>query len=81
MLEIYKATGDECYYNTFLNSIEWYKKAMRKDGGFFRATYVGFNTDSFGHATSGTACVRLSVFSNIMNTLKTKPLLSILKKG
>ena len=56
MLEIYKATGDERFLQCFFRSVNWYKKALRKDGGFVRNTYTDFNTDSFGHATSGTAC-------------------------
>jgi hypothetical protein len=32
---------------------------MRKDGGIFRNTYVDFNTTSFGHATSGSACAAI----------------------
>jgi hypothetical protein len=56
MLEVYKATGDERFLQCFFRSVNWYKKALRKDGGFIRNTYTDFNTDSFGHATSGTAC-------------------------
>lgn len=56
MLEVYKATGDERFLQCFFRSVDWYKKALRKDGGFIRGTYSDFNTDSFGHATSGTAC-------------------------
>ena len=56
MLEVYKATNDERFLQCFFRSVEWYKKALRKDGGFIRGTYSDFNTDSFGHATSGTAC-------------------------
>ncbi len=56
MLEVYKATDDERFLWCFYRSVEWYKQALRKDGGFIRNTYTDFNTDSFGHATSGTAC-------------------------
>ena len=60
MLEVYKATGDENFLQCFFRSIKWYKNALRKDGGFIRGTYTDFNTDSFGHATSGTACAVIS---------------------
>lgn len=56
MFDVFKATGDERFLQCFLRSVEWYRLAMRRDGGFFRGTYTDFNTDSFGHATSGTAC-------------------------
>lgn len=56
MLEVYKETGDERFRELFYRSATWYEKALRKDGGLFRATYCDFNTDSFGHATSGSAC-------------------------
>jgi hypothetical protein len=60
MLDVYKATGDEKFLQCFFRSIDWYKQALRKDGGFIRGTYTDFNTDSFGHATSGTACAVIS---------------------
>jgi hypothetical protein len=56
MLEICKETGDERFRELFYRSVAWYEKALRRDGGLFRATYSDFNTDSFGHATSGSAC-------------------------
>lgn len=56
MLEVYKETGDERFRELFYRSVEWYEKALRRDGGLFRATYSDFKTDSFGHATSGSAC-------------------------
>ena len=56
MLDVYKATGDERFLQCFYRSVKWYQEALRKDGGFIRGTYTDFNTDSFGHATSGTAC-------------------------
>ncbi len=59
MLKIYKATGDERFLECFYRSVNWYAQAMRKDGGIIRGTYSDFNTDSFGHATSGAACAVL----------------------
>jgi hypothetical protein len=68
MLDVYKVTGDERFYRCFLRSVEWYRRAMRKDGGFFRGTYSDFNTDSFGHATSGTACAVIGFIRYYMHT-------------
>ncbi len=60
MLDVFDVTGDERFLACYLRSVEWYKRALRTDGGFFRGTYTDFNTDSFGHATSGTACAVIS---------------------
>jgi hypothetical protein len=43
----------------FLRSCGWYTRALRRDGGLLRNTYTDFNTDSFGHATSGAAAALL----------------------
>ena len=56
MYDVYLETGDERYLQCFYRSVKWYQRAMRHDGGFIRATYVNFNTDSVNHATSGSAC-------------------------
>jgi hypothetical protein len=52
----YKEYRDKNLLRIGISSAEWYIHAMRKDGGIFRGTYLDFNTDSFGHATSGSAC-------------------------
>ena len=52
----YKKFRDTRYLGIAIRSAKWYLQALRTDGGLFRNTYVDFNTDSFGHATSGTAC-------------------------
>jgi lantibiotic modifying enzyme len=80
MLDLYKATGDERFYQCFLRSVEWYKKALRKDGGFFRGTYTDFNTDSFGHATSGTACAVIS-FLKYYDHTGDKSIVGYIEKG
>ena len=59
MLDLYRETGDERYKACFLRAVDWYRKALRTDGGLFRNTASGFSTDSFGHATSGSACAAL----------------------
>ena len=58
-LTIYKETGDERFLELFRRSVNWYDNAIRRDGGIIRNTGVDFRTDSFGHATSGSACAAL----------------------
>ncbi len=55
----YKESAEQKYRDCFDRACRWYVKAMRRDGGLIRNTYSDFNTDSFGHATSGTgaACM------------------------
>lgn len=55
LLDSYQATGDKRYLETAIASGEFCARAMRKDGGYIRGTYFDFGTDSFGHATSGSA--------------------------
>jgi hypothetical protein len=52
-------TGEVYYLDCCRRAAEWYVKAMRLDGGLFRATDGDFNTPSFGHATSGIACAAI----------------------
>jgi hypothetical protein len=52
----YRESGRQKYRDCFDRACQWYVRAMRHDGGILRATYADFNTDSFGHANSGTAC-------------------------
>ena len=56
MLTLYHGTGERKYRDVFFRAVEWYRHALRRDGGIFRTTYTDFNTLSFGHATSGSAC-------------------------
>lgn len=56
MIDAYKGSNDSKYLDCAIRCGEWYIKAQRYDGGLFRNTYIDFNTDSFGHATSGVAC-------------------------
>ena len=80
MAEIFKETGDEKFMDAFLRAVDWYKKAMRYDGGMFRGTYRDFNTDSWGHATSGTACAVI-MFIEAMNITGSDELLPYIEKG
>ena len=59
MLPLFQATGDERYLNCFKRAAQWYQKALRLDGGVFRHTHCNFNTTSFGHAASGSACAAI----------------------
>ena len=58
-IRAYEETKDSNYLDIAIRCGEWYKKAVRVDGGLFRNTYLDYNTDSFGHATSGTACAAI----------------------
>ena len=53
---------------------------MRKDGGFIRGTYTDFNTDSFGHATSGTACAVIT-FLKYYEYTKDEKILKYIERG
>jgi hypothetical protein len=55
MFMAFQDSGEEKYLDCALRACRWYVKAQRRDGGLFRSTYQDFNTDSFGHATSGIA--------------------------
>lgn len=55
----WQASGEIRYRDAALRSAKWYAKALRRDGGFFRNISTDFNTDSFHHATSGSACAAI----------------------
>jgi len=55
-LVAYKEGKEQKYLNVVKRACDWYINAIRKDGGLFRNTYTDWGTESFGHATSGTAC-------------------------
>lgn len=59
LIDTYLQTGREEFLQTAIASGEFCLKAMRRDGGYMRGTYADFNTESFGHATSGSACVAI----------------------
>ncbi|MDD3153667.1 MAG: hypothetical protein PHS41_02275 [Victivallaceae bacterium] len=57
MLALFEETGNGKYLECFLRSADYCGKALRRDGGVFRRTYCDdFNTESFGHAASASAC-------------------------
>jgi hypothetical protein len=59
MIDAFRGSRDPRYLACGRRAGEWYRKAMRLDGGLFRGTRRDFQTDSFGHATSGVACAVL----------------------
>ena len=56
LIDSYRKTGRKEFLDTAIASGEFCSKAMRQDGGYFRGYYTDGRTDSFGHATSGSAC-------------------------
>jgi hypothetical protein len=80
MLDVYTATGDKKFLECFFRSVDWYKQAMRHDGGFIRATYTDFNTDSVNHATSGSACAVICFLKYYEHT-GDKKIIPYIKKG
>jgi hypothetical protein len=59
LIDTYRETGRKEFLDTALAGGEFLKNALRKDGGYFRGYYRDGKTDSFGHATSGSACAAL----------------------
>lgn len=59
MLAMWDATGDPNYLFCFQRSVEWYRQALRTDGGLFRDTRDDFRTASFGQVASGSACAAI----------------------
>jgi len=59
MLAAWRQTGEERWLDAACRAGQWYRRAQRADGGLFRNTYLDFNTDSFGHATSGVMCAAI----------------------
>jgi hypothetical protein len=55
LIETFRRTNNASYLETAIAAGEFCRRAMRPDGGYFRGTYADFRTDSFGHATSGSA--------------------------
>lgn len=55
MLTIHEVTGDDRYLECFKRSVQWYQKALRRDGTFLRGTFTDFSTNGLSHAMSGSA--------------------------
>ncbi|OGV49869.1 MAG: hypothetical protein A2017_13415 [Lentisphaerae bacterium GWF2_44_16] len=56
LLFTYNHAKDKKFLDAAISSAEFAEKSMREDGGWFRGYYLNGKTDSFGHATSGSAC-------------------------
>ena len=80
LLEVHRMTGDPRFREAFDRSVWWYAAAMRRDGGIFRNTYREFNTDSFGHATSGVGCA-VSMFLDFLAIDKSEEVLPYIEMG
>ena len=67
MLAAFADTREQPFLDCFRRSVQWYRSALRRDGGLFRGTAVDFKTDSFGHATSGVggAAIMLTAVDNL----------------
>lgn len=59
LLDVYEMTGDPVYLDNALISGEFTRRMLRIDGGMMRGTNIEFNTESFGHAASGSACAAI----------------------
>ncbi len=80
MLAMYRFSRDERYRELFLRSCTWYQLALRRDGGLLRNTDLDFNTDSFGHATSGAAGA-ISMFLDALAELGQTDRLPLIERG
>lgn len=80
MLAVYEETQDERFLNCFHRSVQWYRSALRWDGGLFRGTYTDFRTDSFGHAVSGVGCA-VSMFLAKHKRDKDETIVNDIKRG
>jgi hypothetical protein len=68
MLELFDVTGDARYYLCFLRAVDWYRKALRSDGGIFRDTRIDFRTASFGQTASASACAAMMFLAAAQQT-------------
>ena len=59
LLDTYRQTGRQEFLDTAVASGRFCENAMRSDGGWIRGLYTDNKTDSFGHATSGSACAAI----------------------
>lgn len=77
MLDLYRETGDERFYVAFHRAADWYRKALRSDGGLFRDTTAAFSSPSFGHAASGSACAAI-MFEKLYGETRDASLLALI---
>jgi len=79
-IDAYLETGEDRYLQVALRAARWYVQAQRRDGGFFRGTYLDFTTDSFGHATSGMACA-IKMWARLWAITKSEEWLTPIGRG
>jgi hypothetical protein len=80
MIAAYRDSGDKRYLECARRAGEWYRNAMRSDGGLFRATSRDFKTPSFGHETSGIACAAL-LWLDLWKVTKEEKWLAAMRKA
>ena len=80
MLDLYRETGDERFFAAFRRAADWYREALRTDGGLFRDTMADFSSPSFGHAVSGSACAAI-MFENLYAETGDASLLSLIDRA
>ncbi len=79
-IRAYNESGDPSFLKVAKRAGDWYKKAIRRDGGIFRNTYTDFSTESFGHATSGAACAVI-LWLELRQVIGTKEYDSLIRKS
>lgn len=80
MLTLYQETKDERFLQVFKRAVDWYRQALRIDGGLFRDTKADFSTSSFGHAASGSACAAI-MFEKLYSIDRDETLLPLIDKA
>lgn len=80
MVHVYDMTQERKYLEAAVRSGDWYMKAMRRDGGMFRGTYVDGSTDSFGHAASGVGSAVI-MWIDLCNRLEDERYVPYIRKG
>ena len=59
LLDTWRHTRRREFLDTAIAAGEFCRRAIRPDGGWIRGLYLDNRTDSFGHATSGSACAAI----------------------
>jgi hypothetical protein len=59
LLDTYRQTKRQEFLDTVVASGSFCCRGLRHDGGWIRGLYTDGTTDSFGHATSGSACAAI----------------------
>ena len=80
MWDAYQETNEHKYLEQVVQAGDWLIKAVRHDGGMFRESYYDGSTDSFGHATSGTACAAI-LWSRLWHQLADDKYLSLIARS